>query len=146
MDVSTWMFYKYCKPSMVKTEVSSWRGSGLVGLSDGRTGLKLNLFAKPIYFFNNYLRCLIYARINARHWEYHDAQVKVILSALPKFIVWGENNTEPAVPCVMDVYEMYRSPWEHVRGDLGWSASQERCPWRSSYLDRLPMDEFISVE
>lgn len=40
----------------------------------------------------------------------------------------GKNNVEPAISCVVDVYEMYKILWEHIRGDLTWSACQERFP------------------
>lgn len=82
-----------------------------------------------IYVFNNYLQSAQYVPGSLLG--------KSRSFSLPSwsFIVRGEDNLEPAIPCVMEVEGKFEIPHELVWEDLTWSACQRRSLGRSSDLD-----------
>lgn len=149
MDSSTRMFWKYCKLSMIKTEVPSrfpaggdkdWWGC-LVGT--GRNRFKIDSICGPhLLFLTSVYRCVCPDQCWALVMSQRPSQGDVLCRS------GAGDNLEPAFPCVAGVAETDRIPREHVRGGRScWSASQERSSggsyldWNFQHLSRSPVEQ-----
>lgn len=97
------------------------------------------VFELHLCFQQLFTECPVYARVSAR-------QVKVILSAILEFYCPRGDNLEPAIPCVVDVDQMYKILWELVRGAL-IACMPEKVSWKKQFFRlMLPAVQSISVE
>lgn len=104
-DISTWMFWKYCKLSMNKTEVSSWRAWGWVGCLGGvEIGFEIDPIYELHYFFNNDLHSAWNTQDECWALRVTQCLVGGILSALRSITVGRDTALSLQwVPCVMQL-------------------------------------------